>query len=136
MDEEIQKYILCTSDIQIWNEVISFQMFVSRRSLLVVQISFQMTISGSDILVSDLQIWNFVIWVMDMNIRKAKVVDIFFYATVPMDTVDSYMGISWEIDVWDRLDDVDMEQSIFYNALHNEHRAHERSEMFTTNEVR
>jgi len=45
------------------------------------------------------------------------------------------MGIIGEIDVWDVLDDVDMEQSISYNALDNEHRAYECSETFTTNEV-
>ncbi|KAK7373561.1 hypothetical protein VNO80_06976 [Phaseolus coccineus] len=52
-----------------------------------------------------------------------------------MDTEDSFMGISGEIDVWDGLDDVDLEQSISYNALDNEHRAHQCSEAFTTNEV-
>jgi len=30
------------------------------------------------------------------------------------------MGISGEINVWDGLDDVDLEQSITYNALDNE----------------
>ena len=38
--------------------------------------------------------------------------------------------------MWDGLDDVDMEHSITYNALDNEHRAHECSEAFATNEVR
>ncbi|XP_068483364.1 uncharacterized protein [Phaseolus vulgaris] len=52
-----------------------------------------------------------------------------------MDTQDSYMGISGEIDVWDGLDDVDMEQSITYNALDNEDMTHKCSEAFTTNEV-
>ncbi|KAK7333675.1 hypothetical protein VNO80_30452 [Phaseolus coccineus] len=52
-----------------------------------------------------------------------------------MDIEDSFMGISGEIDVWDGLDDVDLEQSISYNALDNEHRAHQCSEAFTTNEV-
>jgi len=37
-----------------------------------------------------------------------------------MDTTDSYMGISGEIDVWDGLDDVDMKQLITYNTLDNE----------------
>jgi len=37
-----------------------------------------------------------------------------------MDTTDSYMGISGEINVWNGLDDVDLEQSITYNALDNE----------------
>jgi len=50
-----------------------------------------------------------------------------------MDTTNSYMGISGEIDVWDGIDDVDMEQSITYNTLDNEHRAHKCSEVFTTN---
>jgi len=49
-----------------------------------------------------------------------------------MDTVDSYMGIPGEIDVWDGLDDIDIEQSITYNTLDNEHRVHECSETFTT----
>ena len=53
-----------------------------------------------------------------------------------MDTVDSYMEISGKINVWDGLDDVDLEQSITYNTLDNEHKAHEYSETFTTNEVR
>jgi len=53
-----------------------------------------------------------------------------------MDTVDSYMGISGEIDVWDGLEDVDLEQPITYNVLDNEHKAHECSEAFSTNEVR
>ena len=52
-----------------------------------------------------------------------------------MDTTESYMGVLGEIDVWDGLDDVDMEQSTSYNALDNEHRAHECSEAFSTNEV-
>jgi len=52
-----------------------------------------------------------------------------------MDIAYSYMGIVGEIDVWDRLDDVDMEQSISYNALDNEHKTHECSEAFNTNEV-
>ena len=46
------------------------------------------------------------------------------------------MGISGEIDVWDGLDDVDLEQLITCNALDNEHRAYKCSEAFTTNEVR
>ena len=58
----------------------------------------------------------------------------FFFSALPMDTVDSNMGISWEIDVWDGIDDVDLKQSITYNALDNEHRAHECSGAFTTNE--
>jgi len=33
--------------------------------------------------------------------------------------MDSYMKISREIDVWDGLDDVDLEHSITYNALDN-----------------
>ena len=37
------------------------------------------------------------------------------------------MGVLGEIDVWDGLDDVDLEQSISYNALDNEHRVHECS---------
>jgi len=37
-----------------------------------VQVSFQMTKSISDILVPDLYIQNFVIWLTDMNIQKAK----------------------------------------------------------------
>ena len=41
-----------------------------------------------------------------------------------MDIMDSYMGISCEINVWDILDDVDLKLSISYNALDNEHRAH------------
>ncbi|XP_068466754.1 uncharacterized protein [Phaseolus vulgaris] len=52
-----------------------------------------------------------------------------------MDTQDSYMGISGEIDLWDGLDDVDMEQSITYNALDNEDMTHKCIEAFTTNEV-
>jgi len=52
-----------------------------------------------------------------------------------MDTTKSYMGVLGEIDVWDGLDDVDLEQSISYNALDNEHMAHECSETFSTNEV-
>ncbi|XP_068501365.1 protein FAR1-RELATED SEQUENCE 6-like [Phaseolus vulgaris] len=52
-----------------------------------------------------------------------------------MDTTESYMGVLGEIDVWDGLDDVDLEQSTSYNALDNEHRAHECSEAFSTNEV-
>jgi len=60
----------------------------------------------------------------------------FFVVVVTIDTVDSCMGISGEIDVWDGLNDVDMEQSITYNTLDNEYRAHECSEAFTTNEVR
>jgi len=70
---------------------------------------------------------------MDFYIRKLS--DIFFPA-FSMDTTDSYMGISREIDVWDGLDDVDLEQSITHNAFDNEHRAHKCSETFTTNEVR
>jgi len=60
----------------------------------------------------------------------------FFFSALPMDTTDSYMGISGEINVCDGLDDVDLEHSITYNMLDNEHRAHECSEAFTTNEVR
>ncbi|XP_068504274.1 uncharacterized protein [Phaseolus vulgaris] len=52
-----------------------------------------------------------------------------------MDTTESYMRVLGEIDVWDELDDVDLEQSISYNALDNEHRAHECSETFSTDEV-
>ncbi|XP_068504242.1 uncharacterized protein [Phaseolus vulgaris] len=52
-----------------------------------------------------------------------------------MDTTESYMGVLREIDVWDGLDDVDLEQSISYNALDNETRVHECSEAFSTNEV-
>jgi len=52
-----------------------------------------------------------------------------------MDTQDSYMGISGEIDLWDGLDDVDMERSITYNVLDNEDMTHKCSEAFTTNEV-
>jgi len=52
-----------------------------------------------------------------------------------MDTTESNMGVLGEIDVWDGLDDVDMEQSISYNALDNEHKAHECSEAFSTDEV-
>ena len=58
-----------------------------------------------------------------------------FFFNCPMDTADSYMGVLGEIDVWDGLDDVDLEQSISYYALDNEHRAHECSEAFSTNEV-
>ena len=47
-----------------------------------------------------------------------------------MDTQDSYMGISREIEVWDGLDDVDIEQSITYNALDNEDMTHKCSEAF------
>ncbi|XP_068466601.1 PKS-NRPS hybrid synthetase cheA-like [Phaseolus vulgaris] len=47
-----------------------------------------------------------------------------------MDTTESYMGVLGEIDVWDGLDDVDLEQSISYNALDNDHRTHECSEVF------
>jgi len=36
-----------------------------------------------------------------------------------MDFVDSHMGISGEIDVWDGLDDVDLEQSISGNGAKN-----------------
>jgi len=43
---------------------------------------------------------------------------------------DSYMGISGEIDLWDGLDDVDMEQSITYNELDNEDMTHKCSETF------
>jgi len=81
-----------------------------------------MAISGSDILVMDLHIRNFLIWVTDMDIRKVKVPDIcffFLYTVVPMDFVDSHMGISGEIDVWDGLDDVDLEQSISGNGAKN-----------------
>jgi len=53
-----------------------------------------------------------------------------------MDTTDSYMGISREIDVCDGLDDVDLEYSITYNTLDNEHRTQECSESCTTNKVR
>jgi len=59
----------------------------------------------------------------------------FFFSSSPMDTTKSYMGVLGEIDVWDGLDDVDLEQSISYNALDNEHMAHECSETFSTNEV-
>jgi len=38
-----------------------------------------------------------------------------------MDTPDSYVAISGEIEVWDGLDDFDLEQSITYNALDNKH---------------
>ena len=38
------------------------------------------------------------------------------------------MGVLGEIDMWDGLDDVDLEQSISYNALDNEQRAHECNE--------
>ena len=58
-----------------------------------------------------------------------------FFFNCRMDTTESYMGVLGEIDVWDGLDDVDLEQSISYNALDNEHRAHECSEAFSTNEV-
>ena len=58
-----------------------------------------------------------------------------FFFSSPMDTIESYMGVLGEIDVWDGLDDVDLEQSISYNALDNEHRARECSEEFSTNEV-
>jgi len=34
-----------------------------------------------------------------------------------MNTHDSYKGISRKIDVWDGLDDVDLEPSITYNTL-------------------
>jgi len=37
---------------------------------------------------------------------------------------------------WDGLDYVNLEQLITYNTLDNEHRTHECSETFTTNEVR
>jgi len=47
-----------------------------------------------------------------------------------MDTQDSYMRISEEIDLWDGLDDVDMEQSITYNSLDNEDMTHKCSETF------
>jgi len=57
----------------------------------------------------------------------------FLYRTVPMDTIYSYTVISREIDVWDGLDDFDLDQSISYNVLDNERRAHECSEAFTTN---
>jgi len=50
---------------------------------------------------------------------------LFFFPALPMDTTDLYMRILWEIDVWDGLHDVDLEQSKPYNALDNEHRAHE-----------
>ena len=46
------------------------------------------------------------------------------------------MGISGEIDVWDGLDDVDMEQSITYNALDNEDMTNKCSETLITNKVR
>lgn len=52
-----------------------------------------------------------------------------------MDLEDSFMGISGEIDVWDELDDVDLEHSISYNTLDNEYKAHQCSETSTTNEV-
>jgi len=75
-----------------------------------------------------------IVKLMDLYIKKANFM--FFFSLLPMDTTDSYMGISRKIDVWDGLEDVDLEQSITYNALDNEHRAHECSEMFTINKVR
>ncbi|KAK7356516.1 hypothetical protein VNO80_15789 [Phaseolus coccineus] len=51
-------------------------------------------------------------------------------SAVPMDIVDSYMGILGEIGVWDGLDDVEQDQSISYNALDNERRVHKCSEAF------
>ena len=59
----------------------------------------------------------------------------FIFFSNRMDTTESCMGVLGEIDVWDGLDDVDLEQSRSYNALDNEHRAHECSEAFSTNEV-
>jgi len=50
------------------------------------------------------------IWLTNMDIRKTKVANMcFFYAVVAMDTMDSYMRISGEIDLEDELDDVDLE---------------------------
>jgi len=73
-----------------------------------------------------------IFFVMDLFIRKLSA---HFFFSNPMDTTESYMGVLREIDVWEGLDDVDLEQSINYNALDNEHRAHECSETFSTNEV-
>ena len=69
------------------------------------------------------------------NLYIQKLTYMLFFSKLSMDTTDSYMEISGEIDVWDGLD-VDMEQSIRYNVLDNEHMAHECSETFTTNKVR
>ena len=71
-----------------------------------------------------------------MNLYIRKLTHMFFISALPMDTTDSYMGISGKIDVWDGLDDVDLEQSITYNALDNDRKAHECTETFTTNKVR
>ncbi|KAK7382217.1 hypothetical protein VNO80_00983 [Phaseolus coccineus] len=46
-------------------------------------------------------------------------------AALAMDIVDSYMRISRENDVWNGLDGVDLEQSITYNVLDNEHKMSE-----------